>query len=189
MSPCFLPIVPPFISGSSHGRRGSVEVWHTPPPPRRFPVPEVCHKKRKDKLPCRIRRFAPRTLNPRDSMTLTWNPLLHMLFHGPKTIPLVGLFVSADVSVLESLSKSTVRITANLNDFSWLLGSPATISILTLCFLSLPLTLASRPVPGFPSSLLYHVQPSLVSSSLSVMISLYFLLRLGEVPLPLNIFP
>ena len=62
---------------------------------KRFPAPEVYHKKRKDRMPCRI-SFSPRILNPRDYMTLTWNLLLQMLFHGPEIIPLEGLFVLED---------------------------------------------------------------------------------------------
>ena len=91
-------------------------------PWKSFPAPEVYRKKGKDRMPCRTRSSSPRILSPRGSMTLTWNLLLQRLFHGPKIIPLEGLFVLEDNLGLERLSKSTVFVVSNLNDFSRLLG-------------------------------------------------------------------
>lgn len=98
VSPLCLPTVPSALFtlevhvGGEDQRRYSILLssW------KRFPAPEVYHKKRKHRMPCRIRSFSPRILNPRDSMTLTWNLLLQMLFHGLKIIPLEGLFVLED---------------------------------------------------------------------------------------------
>ena len=78
-------------------------------------------------------------------MTLIYNLLFQILFNSPKTVMLVGLFVSADIFVLSS---SSVLIISNLNDFFWLLGS--LITILTLCFFLTALSIDFfSPVQGF----------------------------------------
>ena len=96
-SPC-LPTVPsalftPEVHAGGEGQwRDSILLS----PWKSFPAPEVYRKKRKDRMPCRTRSSSPRILSPRGSMTLTWNLLLQRLFHGPKIIPLEGLFVLED---------------------------------------------------------------------------------------------